>query len=43
VEADPVRLWSDRFLFVVAEVYMVGGAARATGRSVSLMYTEKKD
>jgi hypothetical protein len=40
-EADPVRFGSGRFLFVVAEVYMGGGAARATGR-VSLVYAEKK-
>jgi len=34
-DVDPARLGSGRFLFAVAGVYMVGAAARATGRSLS--------
>jgi hypothetical protein len=39
---DVVRFGSGRFLSVVAGIYMVGGAARTTGRSVSLMHAENE-
>lgn len=40
--AGSARFGSGRFLFVVAVVYLVGGAARAASRSVSFMYAEKE-